>query len=115
MKLRILALSALLLPALAPAETLAPVNGRQQCLGYLKDGLDLAVYASSCNPAVAQDERYKQAFLNAMAQFDNNCGNIVSEEEAKAFLRSHTGGQDPQRYCAAIGGSVERSLQRYGR
>ena len=62
MKIRTLALFAALIPAFAQA---APAQAtKQQCLGYLKDGLQITIHASTCEPAAAQDERYSELNLN---------------------------------------------------
>ena len=112
MKIRTLALFAAFIPAFAQA---APAQAtKQQCLDYLKDGLQITIHASTCEPAAAQDERYKNAFFAAMKQFEqNNCESIVPETEARAFLNSQTEGKSQEQYCASIKTPVQRSLQRY--
>ena len=100
MKLRPLALlTAALLPTLAQA---APAQAsKQQCLGYLKDGFQIVIHVSTCEPSAVQDERYKNAFNAAQQQFE------------QAFLNSQTADKSQQQYCAAIKTPVQRSLQRY--
>ena len=113
MKLRTLALlTATLLPALAQA---APAQAsKQQCLGYLKDGFQIVIHVSACEPAIAQDERYKNAFNAAQQQFEQaNCERLLNEAEVRTFLDSQTAGKSQQQYCASIKTPVQRSLQRY--
>ena len=113
MKLRPLALlTAALLPTLAQA---APAQAsKQQCLGYLKDGFQIVIHVSACEPASAQDERYKNAFNAAQQQFEQaNCESLLNEAEVRTFLDSQTAGKSQQQYCAAIKTPVQRSLQRY--
>ena len=113
MKLRTLALlTAALLPALAQA---APAQAsKQQCLGYLKDGFQIVIHVSACEPAAAQDERYKNAFNAAQQQFEQaNCESLLNEAEVRTFLNSQTADKSQQQYCASIKTPVQRSLQRY--
>ena len=113
MKLRTLALlTAALLPAIAQA---APAQAsKQQCLGYLKDGFQIVIHVSTCEPDSVQDERYKNAFNAAQQQFKQaNCESLLNEAEVRTFLDSQTAGQSQQQYCAAIKTPVQRSLQRY--
>ena len=113
MKLRTLALlTAALLPTLAQA---APAQAsKQQCLGYLKDGFQIVIHVSACEPAAAQDERYKNAFNAAQQQFEQaNCERLLNEAEVRTFLDSQTAGKSQHQYCAAIKTPVQRSLQRY--
>jgi hypothetical protein len=100
MKFRTLALlTAALLPALAQA---APAQAsKQQCLGYLKDGFQIVIHVSACEPASAQDERYKNAFNAAQQQFEQaNCESLLNEAEVRTFLDSQTAGKSQQQYCA---------------
>jgi len=81
MKLRTLALlTAALLPAIAQA---APAQAsKQQCLGYLKDGFQIVIHVSACEPAAAQDERYKNAFNAAQQQFEQaNCERLLGDAD----------------------------------
>ena len=113
MKFRTLALlTAALLPALAQA---APAQAsKQQCLGYLKDGFQIVIHVSACEPAAAQDERYKNAFNAAQQQFEQaNCERLLNEAEVSTFLDSQTAGTSQQPYCASLKTPVQRSLQRY--
>ncbi|OAM26141.1 MULTISPECIES: hypothetical protein [Eikenella] len=106
-------LAAAFLPALAQA---APAQAsKQQCQGYLKDSFDIMIYATTCQPDAAQDNRYKVAFQTIIEELNqSSCERVLSADEAKAFLSRQTEGKQPPQYCAAIRDSVQRSLQRYG-
>ena len=113
MKLRTLALlTTALLPTLTQA---APAQAsKQQCLGYLKDGFQIVIHVSTCEPSAIQDERYKNAFNAAQQQFEQaNCESLLNEAEVRTFLNSQTADKSQQQYCAAIKTPVQRSLQRY--
>ena len=98
-----------------PIAQAAPAQAsKQQCLGYLKDGFQIVIHVSACEPAAAQDERYKNAFNAAQQQFEQaNCERLLNEAEVRTFLDGQTAGKSQQQYCAAIKTPVQRSLQRY--